>query len=225
MRILVIEDEEKVSGSIKRGLETERFTVETSLDGEQGYRKAVTGHFDAIILDLMLPKRSGFTVLRMLREQEIVTPVLILSAKGDIDDKIHGLNLGADDYLVKPFSFGELLARVRALLRRTSPKSTSIFTIGTLEVNLVAHEVMKDGELLFLTTKEYALLDYFISNIGRVLDRVSIAEHVWKHNFDTGTNYIDVYVNRLRKKLENDSGERIIETVRGYGYIMKNKTV
>lgn len=225
MRILVIEDEEKVAAFIKRGLENERFDVEISLDGECGYKRAATGSFDAIILDLMLPKLSGFTVLRMLREREIITPVLILSAKGDIDDRIHGLNLGADDYLVKPFSFGELLARLRALLRRTGQQqnSSSIFNIGAFEVNLTAHEVKCDGDLIELTTKEYALLEYFINNIGRVLDRVSIAEHVWKHNFDTGTNYIDVYVNRLRKKLEDGSASRIIETVRGYGYIMKEQ--
>lgn len=223
MRILVIEDEEKVAAFIQRGLENERFDVEVMLDGESGYNKAITGSFDAIILDLMLPKISGFTILRMLREKEISTPVLILSAKGDIDDRIHGLNLGADDYMVKPFSFGELLARLRALLRRTGQQANNIFNIGSLEVNLTSHEVKRDGSEIELTSKEYALLEYFINNLGRVLDRVSIAEHVWKHNFDTGTNYIDVYVNRLRKKLDEESGSRIIETVRGYGYIMKEQ--
>lgn len=223
MKILLIEDEHKVSAFIKRGLEYERFIVETAFDGDIGYEMALDTCFDVIVLDLMLPGINGFTILRKLRENDIHTPVIILTSKGEIDDKIHGLNLGADDYLVKPFSFGELLARIRVLLRRSNNLIKPI-VVGNMEVNLMTHEVKRDNILIDLTSKEYALLEFFINNLNRALNRISIAEHVWKYDFDTGTNFIDVYVNRLRNKLNDKGDTKLIYTVRGYGYIMKSKS-
>lgn len=223
MKVLLIEDEKKVSAFIKRGLELERFEVECAFDGTIGYDLALDPSFEVIILDLMLPGMHGFAILRKLREKEVRTPVLILSAKGDIDDKIHGLNLGADDYLVKPFSFGELLARIRVLLRRSNPQTNPILLVGDIEINIMTHEVKRGGQNIELTAKEYALLEFLANNVNRALNRISIAEHVWQYNFDTGTNFIDVYINRLRKKLDDQGENRLIQTVRGFGYIMKNK--
>ena len=221
MKLLLIEDEQKVSDFIKRGLEYERFTVKTAFDGITGYKMAQDSSFELIILDLMLPGIHGFAILRKLREKEIQTPVIILTSKGEIDDKIHGLNLGADDYLVKPFSFGELLARIRVLLRRTNNQVNPVISISGLQVNIMTHEVSKDEQNVDLTTKEYALLEFFINNPNRALNRLSIAEHVWKYDFDTGTNFIDVYVNRLRNKIGDKGDNKLIHTVRGYGYILK----
>lgn len=221
MKILLIEDEKKVSAFVKRGLEQERFIVETAFDGMKGLEIAHHPSLDLIILDLMLPGMNGLKLLQKLRESEVQTPVLILTAKGSIEDRIQGLNLGADDYLVKPFSFGELLARIRALLRRSYQQNNSVITIKNLKVNMMTHEVFRDEIQIELTAKEYALLEFFINNTDRAINRISIAEHVWQYDFDTGTNFIDVYINRLRKKL-NDSGEnKLIHTVRGYGYILK----
>ena len=222
MKILLIEDEKKVSAFIKRGLENERFTVETAFSGKIGLDMALDDSYEIIILDLMLPVINGFTILKRIRESGIQTPVLILSAKGEIDDRIHGLNLGADDYLVKPFSFGELLARLKAIFRRRNPQYASTLVIRDLEVNTQTREIIRNGHIIDLTAKEYALLEFFVHNVNRAVSRVSIGEHVWRYDFDPGTSFIDVNINRLRKKL-NDYGEaRLIHTVRGYGYIMKD---
>lgn len=223
MKILLIEDEKKVSAFIKRGLEHERYIVETAFDGIKGFEMAHQPSNDLIILDVMLPGMDGFTLLQKLRASEIFTPVLILTAKDSIVDRIQGLNLGADDYLVKPFSFGELLARIRALLRRNSHKNTSLITIKEIQINMITHEVFKNDKLIELTAKEYSLLEFFIHNKDRALNRISIAEHVWQYNFDSGTNFIDVYINRLRKKLNDTGNDKLIHTVRGYGYILKTK--
>lgn len=223
MTILLIEDEKKVSAFVQRGLEKERYIIETAFDGIKGLEMAQHYSFDLIVLDLMLPGINGLKLLQKLRESEVHTPVLILTAKDSIEDRIQGLNLGADDYLVKPFSFGELLARVRALLRRSSQQNTSIVEIKDLKVNMITHEVFMGTTPIELTAKEYALLEFFINNSDRAINRVSITEHVWQYDFDPGTNFIDVYINRLRKKL-GDSGEnKLIHTVRGYGYILKTK--
>lgn len=223
MKILLIEDEKKVSDFIKRGLENERYSVETAYDGLTGLDMAYFPSTDLIILDLMLPGIDGLKLLRKIRENEIQIPVLILTARDSIEDKIQGLNLGADDYLIKPFSFGELLARVRALLRRSNHQKNSFITIKNLKVNLMTHEVYRDDILIELTAKEYMLLEFFINNSDRAINRISIAEHVWKYNFDSGTNFIDVYINRLRKKLNDTGNNKIIHTVRGYGYVLKTK--
>jgi DNA-binding response OmpR family regulator len=221
MNILLIEDEEKVSAFIKRGLEHERYNVDTAFNGTIGLKKAQHSSNDLIILDLMLPEIDGLSLLRQLRENEIQTPVLILTAKDSIEDRIQGLNLGADDYLAKPFSFGELLARVRALLRRSQKKAETIVTIKDLKVDLMTHEVFRNNVNVDLTAREYDLLEFFINNQNRAINRITITEHVWQYDFDPGTNFIDVYINRLRKKI-NDTGEsKLIHTVRGYGYILK----
>ena len=223
MNILLIEDEEKVSALIKRGLEHERYNVQTAFNGLHGLKKAQDTSIDLIILDLMLPEIDGLSLLRQLRENEIQTPVLILTAKDSIEDRIQGLNLGADDYLAKPFSFGELLARVRALLRRSQKKNETIITIKDLKVDLMTHEVFRNNEAVELTAREYDLLEFFISNKDRAINRITITEHVWKYDFDPGTNFIDVYINRLRKKIMDTSENKLIHTVRGYGYILKTK--
>jgi DNA-binding response OmpR family regulator len=221
LKILLIEDDKKISSFIKRSFENERFVVETAFDGNIGLEKAFDTSIDVIILDLMLPGLDGLQILNELREDDVQTPVLILTARGELNDRIHGLNLGADDYLAKPFSFIELLARTRALLRRSKQTSKNEIKIGDLEVNFNTHEVQRQGKLLELTAKEFELLDYFIQNINKAVNKTSIAEHVWHYDFDTGTNYVEVYVNRLRKKL-NDYGEiKLIHTIRGYGYILK----
>ena len=221
MKILLIEDEEKVSALVKRGLEHERYNVDTAFNGTIGLKKAQNSTIDLIILDLMLPEIDGLSLLRQLRENEIQTPVLILTAKDSIEDRIHGLNLGADDYLAKPFSFGELLARVRALLRRSQKKAETIITIKDLKVDLMTHEVYRNSEKVDLTAREYDLLEFFINNQNRAINRMSITEHVWRYDFDPGTNFIDVYINRLRKKIKDTGENKLIHTVRGYGYILK----
>lgn len=223
MKILLIEDENKVSAFVKRGLENERYTVETAFDGIEGLKMAQHPSIDLIVLDLMLPGINGLKLLQKLRDSEVQTPVLILTAKDSIEDRIQGLNLGADDYLVKPFSFGELLARIRALLRRSSQHNSSIVEIKDLKVNMMTHEVYRGDVPIELTAKEYALLEFFIHNTDRAINRISITEHVWQYNFDPGTNFIDVYINRLRKKLGDSGKNKLIQTVRGYGYILKTK--
>ncbi|MFC2156274.1 response regulator transcription factor [Acidobacteriota bacterium] len=223
MKILLIEDDVKISAFVKRSFERERFIVETALDGKIGLKMAFDTSIDVIILDLMLPGVDGLSILSKLRESEVHTPIIILTAKGELDDRIHGLNLGADDYLGKPFSFNELLARTRALLRRSNPQIGSTIRIGDLEVNQNTHEVRRGGLRIELTAKEYELLEFFAHNVNKARNKVSIAEYVWHYDFDTGTNYVEVYVNRLRKKL-NDYGEnRLIHTIRGYGYILKSE--
>lgn len=223
MKILLVEDEHKVSAFIKRGLELERYIVETAFDGNTGLKMAFHPSLNLIILDLMLPEIDGLTLLRRLREAEVHTPVLILTAKDSIEDRIQGLNLGADDYLIKPFSIGELIARARALLRRTGQQQSSVVNINNLRINFMTHEVFRDDVLIELTAKEYALLEFFINNADRAINRMSIAEHVWHYDFDTGTNFIDVYINRLRKKILDTGDNKLIHTVRGYGYILKTR--
>jgi DNA-binding response OmpR family regulator len=221
MKILLIEDDTKISSFIKRSFENERFIVETAFDGNTGLELAFDPSIDVIILDLMLPGLEGLPLLSKLREADVQTPVLILTAKGELDDRIHGLNLGADDYLGKPFSFNELLARTRALLRRSYQTNKNEIQIGDLEINLNTHEVRRGGGLIELTAKEYELLEYFVHNVNKAINKMSIAEHVWHYDFDTGTNYVEVYVNRLRKKLDDYGENKLIHTLRGYGYILK----
>lgn len=223
MKVLLIEDENKVASFIKRGLENERFIVETINNGKEGLEMAYKPCFDIIILDIMLPHINGLTILRTLREDEIDTPIIVLTAKDSIEDKIQGLNLGADDYLAKPFSFGELLARIRAQLRRKGKNKNPIIKIKDMEINLMTHEVIRNNCSIDLTAKEYALLEFFINNADRAINRISIAEHVWNYDFDTGTNFVDVYINRLRNKINDKEENRLIHTIRGYGYILKSK--
>lgn len=221
MRILIVEDEKKVAGFIKKGLEEETYAVDAAHDGEEGFHLASMNQYDMIILDLMLPKMDGLEVLTRLRDKRINTPILLLTAKGAVEDKVMGLNKGADDYLTKPFAFSELLARVRSLLRRGQAETKTELMVGDLSLDLVSHKVNRNGEEIELTGKEYSLLEYFMRNEGKVLTRTMIAEHVWDYNFDTFTNVIDVYVNHLRKKIDKQYPAKLLHTLRGVGYVMK----
>jgi heavy metal response regulator len=221
VRILVVEDERKVASFIQRGLEEEGYAVDVTGDGENGLAMALDGVHDLILLDVHLPGRNGFEVLRELRERKVSTPVLLLTVRATIEDKVLGLDSGADDYLTKPFAFQELLARVRALLRRRSDERSAVLQVADLTLDPATRAAHRGGEAIDLTGKEYALLDYFMRNPGRVLTRTMIAEHVWDYDFDSMTNVIDVYVNYLRKKIDRDRNPKLIHTVRGSGYVMK----
>ena len=221
MRILIVEDEKKVAAFIKKGLEEETYAVDIATDGEEGFHLGEQNQYDLIILDLMLPKINGLDILSGLRSQNIETPILLLTAKDSVEDKVEGLNQGADDYLTKPFAFSELLARIRVLLRRGKAESKTILEIADLTLNLVSHKVSRGNEEIELTGKEYSLLEYFMRNQEKVLTRTMIAEHVWDYNFDTFTNVIDVYVNHLRKKIDKNFSTKLLHTLRGVGYVMK----
>lgn len=221
MRILIIEDEKKVAAFIKKGLEEETYAVDVAYDGEEGLYMASESQFDLIILDLMLPKIDGMEVLTRVRDKGSITPILLLTAKDSIEDKVTGLNKGADDYLTKPFAFSELLARVRSLLRRGTGDTKTHLKVGDLTLDLVSHNVKRNGVEMELTGKEYSLLEYFMRNEGKVLTRTMIAEHVWDYNFDTFTNVIDVYINHLRKKIDKDHPQKLLHTLRGVGYVMR----
>lgn len=221
MRILVVEDEKKVASFIKRGLEEEHYEVDLAGDGEQGLAMAETNVYDLILMDLMLPKLDGLAVVKELRRKQISTPVLCLTAKDTVDDIVSGLDSGSDDYLTKPFAFAELLARVRALVRRGAKDRGAEIRFADLRLDPVAHKVWRGGKELELTAKEYALLEYMMRNPNQVLTRTMIAEHVWDYTFDSFTNIIDVYVNYLRKKVDKDFDKKLIHTVRGVGYVLK----
>ena len=221
MRILVVEDGKKVAGFIKKGLEEESYAVDVAYDGEDGLHFGSEGQYDLIILDIMLPKIDGLEILSQLRDQGKDTPILLLTAKDAVDDKVTGLNKGADDYLTKPFAFSELLARVRVLLRRGKAEVKTTLMISDLTLDLVSHKVNRGGDEIELTGKEYGLLEYFMRNQEKVLTRTMIAEHVWDYNFDTFTNVIDVYINHLRKKIDKGRELKLLHTLRGVGYVMK----
>jgi heavy metal response regulator len=223
MRILVVEDEKKVSSFIKRGLEEEKYEVDTAGDGEEGMKMALGKPYDLIVLDWMLPKKDGLTMVKELREKKTMTPVLMLTAKDSLEDIIAGLDSGSDDYLTKPFAFAELLARVRALLRRSEMDKGAELRFGDLRLDPVSHKVWRKDKEIDLTAKEYGLLEYFMRNANQVLTRTMIADHVWDYTFDTFTNIIDVYVNYLRKKIDRDADKKLIHTVRGVGYIFKEE--
>lgn len=222
MRILVVEDERKVAGFIRQGLEEEGHRVEVAGDGAAALDLAAEGPpYDLIVLDLMLPVRDGFSVLEVLRGRGVRTPVLVLTARDSVGDKVAGLDRGADDYLTKPFAFEEFLARVRALLRRSGEPRPPILRVADLALDPATREVTRGGRRIALTAREYALLEYFMRNPGRVLTRPMIAEHVWGIDFDTETNIIDVYVGYLRKKIDAEGEPRLLHTVRGAGYALK----
>ncbi len=221
MRILVVEDEKKVANFIKQGLEEEGYAVDWAADGQEGLALALDGVHDLIVLDLNLPKMDGLKVLQELRKAKIKAPVLLLTIRAMIEDKVLGLDAGADDYLTKPFSFQELLARIRALFRRRLEAEPALLQVADLTLDPSRRLVRRGAEKIDLSTKEFALLDYFMRNPGRVLTRTMIAEHVWDYDFDTETNVIDVYVNFLRKKIDADRAVKLIHTVRGVGYVMQ----
>ena len=221
MRILVIEDEAKVASFIRQALEEESYAVDVCADGAKGLDMGRVGCYDLVILDLMLPGMSGLEVLQALRKDRVVAPVLILTARSQTDQKVKGLDAGADDYLTKPFAIEELLARARALLRRGSGEAAGVLQVDDLILTPATREVTRGGRRMDLTVKEYALLEYLMRNAGRVLTRPMIAEHVWNHDFDTFTNVIDVYVNYLRNKIDRGQDRKLIQTVRGSGYTLK----
>jgi len=224
MRALVIEDERKLAFYIKKGLEEHHFAVDVAYNGEEGVGYADENEYDVVVLDLLLPKKDGMAVLRELREKGDPVPVLILTALDAVADKVAGLDAGADDYLTKPFSFLELLARVRALLRRGTVEPQVKLQMGDLVIDLTAHRASRAGKSLQLTNKEFALLEFFMRNSGRVLTRTAIAEHVWDYRFeDTLSNVIDVFVNRLRHKIDRDFPRKLIHTVKGVGYVMREE--
>lgn len=222
MRILVVEDEKKVASFIKRGLEQEGYAVDTVHDGMEGQYQAETNDYDVIILDIMLPKKSGLEVLEGLKEREVKAPILLLTARDTIDDRVKGLNLGADDYLTKPFAFEELLARLKALMRRGA-FGLPILKFADLSLDPASRKAKRGDQEVELTVKEYALLEYLLRNPNRVLSRTVIAEHVWDQNFDSETNVVDVYINHLRTKLDKGFGFKLIHTVRGVGYVLKEE--
>jgi len=224
MRILVVEDEAKVGSFIRRALEEESYAIDLCVDGAEGLDLALAGTYDLIVLDVMLPRLSGLEILQRLRKEKVKTPVLILTARAQLEQKVKGLDAGADDYLTKPFAIEELLARVRALLRRGMGESAGLLQVEDVVLNPATREVTRGGQRLDLTTKEYALLEYFMRNPGRILTRPMIAEHVWNLDFDTFTNVIDVYINYLRKKIDADFSPKLLQTVRGVGYVLKEPT-
>jgi heavy metal response regulator len=221
MRILVIEDEKKVARFIQQGLEEEHYSVDVSHDGTEGLTMAETGSYDILIIDVMLPGKNGIEITSELRSERITTPILMLTAKIATEDKVAGLDSGADDYLTKPFAFAELLARVRSLLRRGSKEKTTQLTAADLELDTITHRAHRGGKTIELTAKEYALLEFLLRNKDRVLSRTIIAEHIWDYHFDTGTNLIDVYINHVRNKVDSGFDLKLIHTVRGVGYVLK----
>jgi len=221
MRILLVEDEKKLAGFIRRALNEDGHAVDLCHDGDAGLQRIGFEDYEAIILDLMLPGRGGLEILGDLREQGRNTPVLILTARDSLQDRVTGLDRGADDYLTKPFALDELRARVRALLRRGKSGASTILEFSDLSMDLVGRSVRRGKRSVELTQKEFALLEYFLRNPRRVLTRTSIAEHVWDYNFDWGSNVVDVFVNGVRRKLEESKETRLIHTLRGFGYVLK----
>lgn len=221
MRILLIEDEVKLSSFVKRGLVAERYAVDVATDGRSGLDLAETYQYDLIVLDLMLPGLDGTELLRRIRKENSSVPVLILSARDSVDDKVSHMERGADDYLTKPFAFAELLVRIKALMRRGPVNRASTIRINNLELDRLSQQVKRGGERIDLTSKEYALLEYLMSNAGRVLSRNMIIEHVWDQSFDGITNIVDVYIRHLRNKVDDGYEPKLLQTVRGVGYTIR----
>lgn len=223
MRVLIVEDERKMAALLKRGLEEEGAAVEIASDGEEGLLRAEGGNFDVILLDLTLPRIDGVEVCRRLREGRVHTPIIMLTARDALDMKIRGLDSGADDYVTKPFAFEELLARIRALLRRDRHEVKMKFRAADLELDPVAHRVTRAGRTIDLTAREYDLLECLMRNQGRVMSRAVLAERVWNDQVDPLTNVVDVYVNYLRNKVDRDFSPKLIHTVRGAGYVLREE--
>lgn len=222
MKILLVEDEAEIGELIKDGLEKEEFSVDYCKDGDTGMEHAMSQTYDAIVLDVMLPGKSGLEILKMVRAGHNNVPIIIITARGETEDRIHGLDLGADDYLPKPFFVEELIARLRAIWRRSSETGMSVLNVGTLSANLMTREVARSGLQIEMTPKEFSLLAFLMRAPGRVLTRTQILEQVWGYHFDPGTNLVDVYIRRLRSKIDIESEIPLIETLRGVGYRMQD---
>lgn len=221
MRILVIDDDRRLCGIVKRGLLEEAYTVDTAYDGEEGQYLAEINPYDLIILDIMMPKKDGIEVCRELRSRSVNTPILMLTAKDTVDDRVKGLDAGADDYLIKPFAFNELLARIRALLRREGRTKSPEIRVGDLVLNTLTRQIWRGEREIELTTKEYVILEYLMRHPNAVITRTMIEEHAWDYDFDSLSNLVDVYMGRLRRKIDLDGEESLIQTVRGAGYRLR----
>ena len=222
MRILVVEDDRKIASLVVRGMEQAGFAVDHAEDGDDALHLVLSGSYDAAIMDVMLPKLDGLTIIERMRQQKILTPVIVLSAKRSVDDRVRGLQTGGDDYLVKPFSFSELLARVHALIRRANHQTEPTrLLIGELSLDLLSREVRRAGKKIDLQPREFSLLEYLMRSSGRVVSKTMIIEHVWGYNFDPQTNVVDVLVSRLRNKVDRDFENKMIHTHRGVGYALK----
>ena len=222
MRILFVEDDKKIASFVAKGLKEAGFAVDHASDGESGLHLALTESYDAAILDIMLPKLDGLRLIERLRSEGIKTPVLILSAKHSVDDRIKGLQTGSDDYMTKPFAFSELLARVHALIRRAGDITNPVnLKIADLKVNLLTREVIRDNERIELQPREYALLEYLLRNKGKIVSKTMIMEHVWDYNFDPQTNVVEARMSRLRDKIDKPFNKKLIQTIRGVGYVLK----
>ncbi len=223
MRVLLVEDNGPLQRIIEKRLSEEGYSTDSSSDGDEGAGFACAYDYDLAILDIMLPKVSGLEILKMIKKRNPLTPVLLLTAKDSVIDKVAGLDAGADDYLVKPFAFDELLARVRALMRRQTDVEGSSLSIADLTMDLLARKVQRGSKEITLTVKEFALLEYMLRNKQRILTRSQIADHVWNYSFDSGTNIVDVYIRYLRRKIDSDESQKLIHTIRGVGYILKEE--
>ena len=223
MRLLVVEDEPSLLSIITKRLKEEGYGVDSAKDGREGENYISSAEYDCIILDIMIPFQDGLTLLRKIRAKNISAPVLLLTAKDSITDRVTGLDSGADDYLIKPFSFDELLARVRAMLRRHKDKKNTVLSVGDLEMDTITRQVQRGGRAIELTSKEYSILEYFLRNKNRVLTKSQIAEHVWNYDFEYNSNIVEVYVRYLRRKMDEEFKNKLIHTIRGGGYVIKDR--
>ncbi len=221
VKLLIVEDEKKIAAFVRKGLEAQGFVVEVANHGDEGFLLATTRPYDVAILDIMLPGKDGLSILRNLRDRKSPLPVILLTARSELNERLEGLNLGADDYLTKPFHIEELTARIHAVTRRAAGTSQSILAVADLKMNLLTRKVTRGGPAIELTAREFSLLEHLMRSPGRVLTRVEICERVWDYNFDPGTNLVEVYIQRLRKKVDGDFPKKLIETIRGVGYCIK----
>ena len=222
MRILLVEDDVKIASFVEKGLRAAGYAVDHATDGEAGLHLALTEPYDTAVVDIMLPKLDGLSLIDQLRQRKINTPVIILSAKGSVDDRVKGLQSGSDDYLTKPFAFSELLARVQALIRRAGGLSEPTqLTVGDLSMNLLTREVIRERRRIELQPIEFSLLEYLLRNAGRVVSKTMIMEHVWDYNFDPQTNVVEARISRLRDKIDRDFAKKLIHTIRGVGYVLR----
>jgi two-component system OmpR family response regulator len=224
MRILFVEDDTGIASFVVKGLKEAGYIVEHVTDGRAGLDMLISEPFDGAIVDIMLPSLDGLSIIQIARQQNITIPILILSAKGSVDDRVKGLQNGGDDYLIKPFAFSELLARMQALIRRANRISEPInITIGPLKIDLIRRKVQRDGKEVELQPREFALLEYLMRNAGRIVSKTMIMEHVWDYNFDPQTNVVEARICRLREKVDRDFGKKLIHTIRGVGYVLEEK--
>lgn len=223
MRILIADDDEKAAGWIEQCLKSEGYAVDRAADGDEAVWLAESNPYDVLVFDVMMPAKDGFTAVRQLRKKSILTPVIFVTARGEVENRIRGLDAGGDDYLVKPFSLSELLARLRALLRRQRPQANNVLRVGDLEMDLISRQVRRGGQDIALTNREFALLEFLVVNSPRPVSKMAIVEHVWDQHFDSQTNLVNVYVNYLRKKIDPPGLKPLLHTVRGVGFMISEK--